>query len=303
MRYRSRYFALLPLLTLAHIHAQTPATIRAILEGDVVNAATGAPIGGARVKLDTTQTEPLYLRNDAGGHFLFGNLSPALYRLSVEAPGFLKPALTFVDFMVPHSSAAGSAIGGAHTSTCCLPSATVTRSTDADGTLHARISVPLAAYAVIAGRVTDPDGVPLEDCAVEILRKQPVPATGSSGPFAHALPDGHNEIVPVTTVHTNDKGEFRAARLEPGTFYAVANKPAIRGAWESGDRPTYYPHAIDLASAKPLELAAGDRARANIRISRQPGIRVAGRLAKPEGAQYPSGPLLYTNIVLVPEQS
>jgi hypothetical protein len=45
MRYRSLYFALLPLLTLAHIHAQTPATTRAILEGGVVNAATGARKG------------------------------------------------------------------------------------------------------------------------------------------------------------------------------------------------------------------------------------------------------------------
>src|SRR5208337_2404869 len=60
---------------------------------------------------------------------------------------------------------------------------------------------------------------------------------------------------------------------------------------------------LDLASAKPLELAAGEQARANIQIARQSGIHIAGRLVKPAGGEYPSGPLLYTNIVLVPEQN
>ena len=51
MRYPGLYFALLPLLSQAHLHAQTAAAAGAILEGEVLNAATGAPIAGARVKL------------------------------------------------------------------------------------------------------------------------------------------------------------------------------------------------------------------------------------------------------------
>ena len=65
--------------------------------------------------------------------------------------------------------------------------------------------------------MTDPDGIPLEDWDVRILVKQPVPKTGSSDSFAQPLPDGHHEISAKTGVRTNDKGEFRAAHLEPGT--------------------------------------------------------------------------------------
>jgi hypothetical protein len=81
----------------------------------------------------------------------------------------------------------------------------------------------------------------------------------------------------------------------------VANRTGSLGIWESSYRITYYPRALDLASAKPLELAAGEQARADIKIARQNGIHIAGRLVKPAGPEYPSGPLLYTNIALVPE--
>jgi hypothetical protein len=92
MRLSSTCLALLLLLSQAHSNAQTPADTRAILEGDVVNSVTGAPSAAARIQVDPPQpAEPLYVRSDAKGHFLFDNLSPAFYRVSVEAPGFLKP--------------------------------------------------------------------------------------------------------------------------------------------------------------------------------------------------------------------
>jgi hypothetical protein len=298
MRNARVYLALLPLLSLMPVQGQAAAAPTAILEGSVVNAATGAPIAGARIKIETGQVEPLYLRTDAGGHFLFRNLLPASYRLSVDAFGFLQPASAFVDLTDQRPMAIGAAPGGTQPS-----SGTLAKVTDADGALHARTSVALVAYAVVTGKVTGPDGIPLEDWAIDILKRQPLDKSGGAGPFTHPLPDGQNEIVPATTVHTNDKGEFRAARLEPGTYYVAANRPTMPGTWESGYRITYYPHAIGLASAKPLELAAGARARADIRIVNQSGVRVAGRLVKPAGAQYPSGPLVYTSLVLTPEHN
>jgi hypothetical protein len=299
MRYPRLYFALLLLLAAAHLHAQTAAA-GAIVEGEVVNAATGAPIAGARVKLDPRHAEPLYLKSDAGGHFLFRNLPPALYQWSVEAPGFLQPAQpAFLDLTVPPAGPICVGPGGVRPSTG--PS---TIATDADGTTHARIAIPLTAYGVLTGKVTDPDGVPLEDWDVGILVKQvkqATPKTGNSGSFAQPLPDGHYEITRRTTVRTNDKGEFRAARLEPGTYYVIANRPSLPGTAESSYRATYYARAIDLASAKPLELAAGDRARADIRIVSQPGIRIAGRLVRPGAAEDSGDRLLSTQIVLAPE--
>jgi hypothetical protein len=112
-------------------------------------------------------------------------------------------------------------------------------------------------------------------------------------------------------VETDDRGEYRI-QLEPGTYWVVANKGgSSRNNWESADRVTYFPAAISLQSAKPLELAAGQVARADIQIVRQAGVRVAGKLLKPPGAvdsvvNIPgSGPhsFLYTNLSLVPEGS
>lgn len=304
MRYFSYWFALLLILSPGRMHAQTPAATIAILEGDVVNSATGAPIAGARVKVDTQQAEPLYSKSDASGHFLFNNLPPNFYRVSVEAPGFVKPTSTSVDLAVHRAKTTGSAGRISGNANCCVP-ATVTGTADADGNLHARISIPMVAYAVITGKVTDPNGVPIEGCPVEILMKRPdqTRRTASNWRPGRPLPDGKNEIVSMATLNTNDKGEFRAGRLEPGTWYVVANKSGLPGVWESGYRITYYPRALDLASAKPLELAAGEQARANIQIARQNGIHVAGRLIKPAGEESSSGSLLFTNIVLVSDQN
>jgi hypothetical protein len=297
MRNSRLYFALLPLVSLAHANAQASAAAKVILEGDVINAATGAPIAGARVKLDPRQAEPRYLKSDDAGHFLFRNLAPGEYLWTVEAPGFLRPPQNILLDLTVQPGPVCYAPGSAPAST-----STVTRSADADGTLHARISIPLTASAVITGTVTDPDGIPLENWSVSVLVKQPVPKTGSSGSFARPLPEGHYEVIPKSTVQTNDKGAFRAGRLEPGSYYLIANRPTLPGTTESTYRATYFPRGIDLASAKPLELGAGGQVRADIRIVSQHGIRVAGRLVKPASAdEFPAGSLFFTQIDLVEE--
>ena len=286
MRYPAPLFALLPFLSPVSILAQTAAATGATLDGDVIDAVTGTPIAGARVKLAPPgQAEPLYLKSDSAGHFHFRNLSPALYDLRVETPGYLQPPQpVFLDLAVPQPGP-GWRVG--------YPRATGTTFDTArgpDGSLHATISVRLTAYAVITGKVTDPDGMPLEDWSIQLLARQPGQATGA-----------RDDLIPKTTVHTNDRGEYRAARLEPGDYYILANKPGFPAIVESTYRATYYPHSIDLKSAKALDLAAGGRARADIRIASQAGIRIAGRLVKPAVAEDPGKPLTYTSVALMPE--
>jgi hypothetical protein len=106
-----------------------------------------------------------------------------------------------------------------------------------------------------------------------------------------------------TAVRTDDLGEFRAARLAPGSYYVAVSRGGGLGAWLSTYRSTYFPHALNAASAKPLELAAGQEARADIQIAGQSGVRVAGRivgLAPPEST---SGMQPYTNVWLTPQQN
>jgi hypothetical protein len=303
MRHFPFYFSLLLVVSSIYICAQDAAPTRAVVEGKVVASGTGAPIAGARVKLEL-QTEPIYTRTDAEGHFLFQNLAPALYFVSVESPGFLALASTPVDFTLPRSGGTGG--GGRRVievPNASVRRGTVARSTDPDGTLRATVSAALTAYAAITGRVTDPDGLPLEDCPVEIMMKRPLSRDRGSSPVVRPLPDGKSELMQISMAHTNDKGEFRAGRLEPGTYYVVANKVNFPGAWESTYQITYYPRAIDLMSAKPLDLAAGQQVRADIQIASQNGVRVAGRLIKPGAAEEPAHSLLYTSVALVPEQN
>lgn len=256
--------------------AQAPAPARAVLEGEVVNAVTGAPIARARVKLETGQDEPLYTRADELGRFVFGDLAPGSYKMFAESPGFLESGLSY---------------------------ANVTPSPGADGTSRAHATIRLTAYAVITGKITDPYGVPVANCMVEILRKQAVRPGAKASPSRHLLPGGQTEITTRNQPTTNDKGEFRAARLEPGTYYVVTGPPRNSGALDSAYRNTYYPRALDLESAKPLELAAGQQVRADIQILRQSGVRVAGRLVKPPGEEISAGSRLNTTVVLEPEQA
>jgi hypothetical protein len=265
------------------------------LEGDIVNSATGAPIAGARIKLERSSAEPAYTRADAHGHFRFGNLDPGVCTLSAGSPGFLRSSTAYLDLTAPRPDGGSgvfrkfiSPVGYASAG----PAATITKSTDASGTQHAKATVPLLAYGVITGKVTDPYGVPLAETAVEVLAKAPVPANGSASP----------PIRPMQ-VRTNDKGEFRAASLEPGSYYVVANKSGGMATWESSYRITYYGGAIDLAAAKPITVGAGEQVRGDISLVRRSGVHVAGRLIKPPGVEGSDGPMVQTNVALVPEQS
>jgi len=289
--YRLPFLPLLVLLP-AYLSAQSPTATEAVLEGDVVNSVTGAPVSGARIKLDSIAAEPLYGKADASGRFFFASTPRGRYQLSVEAPGYLKPPSTGVRLLPPQPA---HTVREFRTGT-----PTVEAAFDANGILRAKVSLSLTPYAVIAGRVTDPDGEPMHDESVEILQRRPV-NTGDRRPDSKPLPDGRNEIVPTRTVRTDDKGEFRVARLEAGAWYIVANKAGFPGVWDSTYRITYYPRSLDLASAKPLELAAGQQARADIQIIRQAGVNVTGHLILPAGEK--SSHFLYTNIVLVPEHN
>src|ERR1035438_3167956 len=87
MRRPAFYFSLL--LFPFYAHAQPSDPVRAIMEGDVVNAATNAAIANARVRVSTAQAI-LYGKVDRQGHFTIGNLSPGSYQLTVDSPGFVQ---------------------------------------------------------------------------------------------------------------------------------------------------------------------------------------------------------------------
>ena len=147
MRFGGLWLGLVWLFAAGELAAQVPATT-GVVDGEVVDGVTGTPIANARVKLKK-EPEDLYAGVDGEGHFRFAGLAPAGYSLSVESPGFLPATPTYVSLVSDANP-------------------------EADGLIHAKVTVKLTAYAVITGRVTDPYGMPVEDCQITVDRKSVV---------------------------------------------------------------------------------------------------------------------------------
>ena len=295
-----------PLLCL---HSQSPAPVQGILEGNVINATAHAPIANARLRLSSGSNDPVYGKTDRQGHFVISNLPLAVYQLTVESPGFLQSPTSAVDLTAPKPSPNG-ALRSIVTSypPNLRPQAKVEKSTDADGAVRATATVPLLANAVLTGKITDPYGLPMKNCTVQVLMKQPPAPSGTPSP---RLP-GNSGTMSKASVAADDRGQYRVA-LEPGTYWILAGKQG-RGfpeTWEDTSRPTYYPAATSLDDAKPLTLAAGQSIEADIQIVKVAGVRISGKLIKPAGAPDPTVVLpggglhsmLYTNVALMPAGS
>lgn len=151
--------------------------------------------------------------------------------------------------------------------------------------------------------MTDPYGLPIVSCTIELLTKP------SGQPGALPASPGSN-MTRQASVQTDDRGEFRISGLAEGTYWLVANKGngAIAQTWESSHRITYFPASTSLDNAKPLSLRAGETVDADVQIVRTAGVRIAGKLILPPGAlesavQVPEAmprTFLFTNIALVP---
>src|ERR1017187_4623375 len=253
MRQPAAYFT--PLLFPLYADAHSSGPVHGIVEGDVVNATTNAPITNARVHLITAQTS-LYGKVDRQGHFAIGNLAPGYYQLSVDSPGFVLSDRIAVDLLAP-APPSGRFVRSVARPSSQVPDAKVIRSIDADGTIRVVMTVPLLAYSVIAGKVTDPYGLPMMNCSIEVLKKRP-PRPAGQPPGPPTPPGIWSEFQRVNnTIEADDRGEYRV-QLEPGTYWVVANKGGSSWHnWESADRVTYFPAATSLENAKPLELEIG----------------------------------------------
>jgi hypothetical protein len=267
--------------------ARTAAATGGIIEGTVVNSAIGAPIAGALVKLavSNSQSDPLFTKTDDQGHFSFANLPLGDYQLGARRPGFM---------------ITGDAAGRTASAYVMLrpwkqnprshPDVDLDQTTDGDGTLRVTAKVRMIPYAVIAGRVTDPSGLPMAGSNVQI--------------YAGGLPElANGQLRPAgVTVQTNDLGEYRFAFLKPGTYYVMAGR-SFSAFWDNSYHPTYFPAALTPESARPLELGAGQQEQADIKIVGQSGVRVAGRIEMPSTPEKPEGSYRTTSLMLAPRGS
>ncbi len=158
------------------------------------------------------------------------------------------------------------------------------------GKTTSSIQLKLLPHSVIAGRVFDQDGDPIQNAQVQVLR--------------YSYPGGKRQLGPVQQASTNDLGEFRVPGLAPGRYYVSASDRGLAGQVQAlvadfaqgrgkGRGPlgqpgqqeanpeayvtTYYPRSIEAGGATPVDLVPGSEARGiDIGLLKARKYRVAG---------------------------
>jgi len=227
------------------------------IEGHVVSAATGAPLKNATLRaLVTGRVPPGHSVNgpdefetasDAEGQFVFDAIPHAEYSLKAERNGYLS---------YDHEPVLDCAQE------------------------NKNVIVKLTPQGLISGRVVDDDGEPVPAAEVEVMRRIYV--------------NGSRKLHQVDLESTHADGSFAIGGLKPGRYYVRAShrKEEDRPA-ESGRKvsikeafvPTFFPAAPDIASATPIDVAAGAQVPGiDIRLKKSRAFRVSGKVVYPKGA-------------------
>jgi hypothetical protein len=236
------------------------------LSGTVVDTATKTGIRKATVYA-TVQVPPpapadgvrfrqpaIYSAvTDDAGNYLFAGIPPGPVQLRAEKAGYLPQQATERDRTAIR---AGEEVTG--------------------------VELTLAKQAIIAGRVTDLDGEPVERAnVVAIPSRRSRMAAGPAGGQAM----------------TDDRGEFRIPRIAAGTYKLLATKQgnnfAIASAAVAGEpamvtAPTFFPSALEQATASDVTIGSGDeRTGIEIRLQKTVAVKVAGQVMGEVGSQSP----------------
>lgn len=221
----------------------SPHTGTAVLRGQVVAADSGRPLRRARVTVvgeglgqDARRTTSTNL----DGRYELKDLPAARYRVSVARGGYLP-----LDYGQRRPGEQGRPVQLA------------------DGQTIDRIDFYLPRMGIITGRITDENGEPIEGVSVSATRS--------------LFFEGQRRLVPVgMPTQTDDAGEFRLARLSPGTYFVMASTKETWTVTADGKEtmfgylPTYYPGAGMPAAARSVRVAVGQEV-AGIDVSLVPG--------------------------------
>jgi Carboxypeptidase regulatory-like domain len=232
-------------------------TARSTVRGRVVDGVRGTPIARARVRLmGPNPASRAETRTDDTGAFTFLGVANGNFTLMVDKPSYVTGTYPTNRRTLRSASQLGAIVDGQ--------------------TLE--VTVPMFRGGAITGRVVDSYGDPIDNADVRLLSiprsGQPQMANGGS---------------------TNDIGEFRIGRLNPGR-YVLSVSPRIMQ-FDDGflpapqqlqvfpqPLPTYYPNAATLEQAQPITVNRGETI-SGIEMILGEGVPsiVTGTVVGPEG--------------------
>lgn len=244
-----------------------------VIEGVILNEITKEPLRRVEVRLvgtldggptGITGTPPpestTAATTDAQGRFRFENVAPGRYRIVYQRQGFIGQA---------------GGLGGMG-----MPGSDFIVVTSALELIRFRYT--LTPQAILAGRVLDEDGEPVQGAQVMVLTKRFQNGRRQWVRFGGGQP-------------SDDRGEFRVPNIPPGKVVLAVqpgmspfgfNMPGrmVRAAPETAPVITYYPKAVTLEQATPIEVKAGaEIANLDVRIQRSKVYSIRGKALGVDG--------------------
>jgi carboxypeptidase family protein len=203
---------------------------------------------------------------DESGQYELGGLSPGRYRVGARQSGYVP-----MGFDQPRSSALGGAIA-----------------IDADS--RNGIDIALPRLGVVAGRITDENGDPIEGAIVTIVGVR--------------FEDGDRVLVPAaTSAPSDDRGQYRVFGIEPGRYLVRAGPGdragLLRFGIPTGDEipgyaPSFFPGTFTAPQAARVDVApSGSLTGVDFPLVRTAMVTVAGRVFTSDNQPF-QGPLKIT---------
>lgn len=244
------------------------------VEGQVVSLA-GLPLKKAMVRLEAaSQMRQSNFANyavssDDEGKFAFEEVTPGTYILSAEHPGYLRR------YYGSKSTTAGA----------------TQIKLDAGQPINDLV-LKLTPQGMIFGKVADEDGEPLSNFSVTAFR--------------WIFSNGKKVLQATAGQSSQADGSFVMGNLPVGRYIVTAQSEnnSYRFDQAGSRKPmeayfkTYFPNAADVASAAPIDVAAGAQVRGiEIRVRRGRVFEISGRFQNALGGQV----LNWANLELTPK--
>ena len=243
------------------------------IAGTVVDSKSGAPVKGASVTLRSVgggayypgltrpprgYDNPYSAETDERGRYSIPDVEPGIYRIATETAGYAAPR------PAPYDTEDLVIVG--------------------DGQQLANVVLKISPQAVITGKIVDENGEPLIHARVSVALRSTDLRETQRWRF-------------LGSGDTDDRGEYRIASLQPGSYLVRATyrshsgptfEQTLPGQPDSTYRAQFYPGSAEPESARLVNVAAGAEVSGiDMKMERVPTVRVRGKVIGEEpGARF-----------------